>query len=295
MKKAILPILLLVMYSSISTAQNLSPYFKLGIIGQDIEQTKTQLIATIENSDYEIIGSYAPGNQTDLLVIVMTNEETRSLCSSTTQQGLIAAPYRLGLEKTETGVALTTVNPDYQWRAYLTESYSTNAEAFNVLRTKYMNFVKSLGSGQAESFGGSQDADDLEDYHYMFGMPYYEDQVTIKTFDSYSQATNTIENKLKDVEGIQHVFTLKDDQKQVAVFGIGLVDNEIGESHFLSIIGQSHVAALPYELIVEGNKVKMLHGRFRFALYWPELTMGTFTKIMSTPGDVESMMERLVE
>ena len=39
----------------------------------------------------------------------------------------------------------------------------------------------------------------------------------------------------------------------------------------------------------------MLHGRFRFALYWPELTMSTFTKIMSSPGDVEDFMEAITE
>ena len=41
--------------------------------------------------------------------------------------------------------------------------------------------------------------------------------------------------------------------------------------------------------------ISMLHGRYRFALHWPELTMGTFTKIMSSPGDVEDAMKTLVE
>jgi hypothetical protein len=30
-------------------------------------------------------------------------------------------------------------------------------------------------------------------------------------------------------------------------------------------------------------------------LHWPELTMGTFTKIMSSPGDVEDAMKALME
>jgi len=55
------------------------------------------------------------------------------------------------------------------------------------------------------------------------------------------------------------------------------------------------VAAMPYELILQGNEVTMLHGRFRFALHWPELTMKTFTKIMSSPGDVEDAMKSLFE
>ena len=69
----------------------------------------------------------------------------------------------------------------------------------------------------------------------------------------------------------------------------------IGESHFLEIIGKKHLAAMPYEIILQGNTATMLHGRFRFASHWPELTMGTFTKIMSTPGDVEDFLQALTE
>jgi hypothetical protein len=83
--------------------------------------------------------------------------------------------------------------------------------------------------------------------------------------------------------------------KESAVFGIGLMDEEKGEAHFLPIIGGAHVAAMPYELILQGNEATILHGRFRFALHWPELTMKTFTKIMSSPGDVEDAMKSLFE
>jgi hypothetical protein len=59
------------------------------------------------------------------------------------------------------------------------------------------------------------------------------------------------------------------------------------EAKFLPIIGEKHIAAMPYEIILEDKEATMLHGRFRYALYCPELKMGTFTKIMSTPGNVE--------
>ena len=83
--------------------------------------------------------------------------------------------------------------------------------------------------------------------------------------------------------------------KKVAVFGIGLLDKEEGEPNFLPKIGEDHVAALPYEIILQDNKATMLHGKYRIALHWPELTMGTFMKIMSTPGDIEDVLEALCE
>ena len=58
---------------------------------------------------------------------------------------------------------------------------------------------------------------------------------------------------------------------------------------------EDHLAAMPYEIILENNMATMLHGRYRLALHWPELTMGTFMKIRSAPGDIEDALESLCE
>jgi hypothetical protein len=39
----------------------------------------------------------------------------------------------------------------------------------------------------------------------------------------------------------------------------------------------------------------MLHGRYRIALSFPDLKMGTFTKIRSIPGDIEDLLKTIVE
>ena len=67
------------------------------------------------------------------------------------------------------------------------------------------------------------------------------------------------------------------------------------KKQFLPIIGEDHLAAMPYEIILQGNKATMLHGRYRIALHWPELTMGTFMKIRNTPGDYKDVFEALCE
>ena len=63
----------------------------------------------------------------------------------------------------------------------------------------------------------------------------------------------------------------------------------------IDIAQQKHVTFLPYELLVVGKEVLMLHGRFRIALSFPDLTMGTFTKIMSTPGEIEDLLSSLTK
>ena len=84
-------------------------------------------------------------------------------------------------------------------------------------------------------------------------------------------------------------------KEKVAVFGVGLESADEGESNFLPKIGESHLAALPYEIILQDNKATMLHGKYRIALHWPELSMGTFMQIMSTPGDIEDALEAVCE
>lgn len=81
----------------------------------------------------------------------------------------------------------------------------------------------------------------------------------------------------------------------IAVFGIGLLDSKTGESNFLPIIGEDNIAAMPYKIILQGDEATSLAGKYRFAFYWPELSMGEFMKIMSTPGDVENSLDVLTE
>ncbi|MBT8394666.1 MAG: hypothetical protein KJN66_07420, partial [Bacteroidia bacterium] len=115
-------------------------------------------------------------------------------------------------------------------------------------------------------------------------------------FTSFEEGLETITKNLEAKKGnTVKVYKLVYKNQKVAVFGVGLHDKEDGESHFLPKIGEDHVAALPYEIILQGKEATMLHGKYRIALHWPDLTMGTFMKIMSTPGDIEDALEALCE
>ena len=125
-------------------------------------------------------------------------------------------------------------------------------------------------------------------------MPYFSDPITLNEFSSFEEGLQIIENNLKNKKGqTVEVYKIIYKEAHVAVFGIGLLNKEDGEASFLPKIGEAHVAALPYEIILQGNKATMLHGKYRIALHWPELTMGTFMRIMSTPGDIEETLEEL--
>ncbi|VAW17977.1 FIG00495643: hypothetical protein, partial [hydrothermal vent metagenome] len=143
-------------------------------------------------------------------------------------------------------------------------------------------------------FGGTIKADKLKNYHYKIMMPYFTDPIELNEYASFEEGLRIIENNLKARKGqTVLVYKLIYKQDKVAVFGVGLQSKEDGEADFLPTIGEANIAAMPYEIILQGKKATMLHGKYRLALSWPELTMGTFMKIMTTPGNIEDTLEGL--
>ena len=155
--------------------------------------------------------------------------------------------------------------------------------------------MKTIGSN-LKAFGGNVSVSKLHKYKYMVGMQTFNDPTLLATFSSFEEGLKIINNNLdKGKASTEKVYSVTFKTSKVAMFGVGLNSKEKGEAHFLPIIGEDHIAAMPYEIVLMDNKAYMLHGRFRIALHWPELTMGTFTKIMSTPGSIEKNLKAVCE
>jgi len=282
-----------------SAGDNLSPYFSLGSVkekpGKISDSLKTAIQTAITDQGFEVLGSYSPAASQGLWVIAFTNSDIRALAVKAPDRGILAAAQRIAVIKDGSTAEVTALNPDYLFTAYFGNQIPDLQKLAKPVYQKLEALWKNLGS-QKKPFGGSLDRDDLKEYHYMMGMPYFDDPVELGNYASFSAAVAAVSGTIKkNPAGIQIVYSVIDEKSKQAVFGVGLADQETGEAHFLPIIGKRHCAALPYELVISGSKVTMLHGRYRFALYWPELTMGTFTKIMSTPGDVETSLQKLVK
>ena len=132
----------------------------------------------------------------------------------------------------------------------------------------------------------------------MMGMPKFHETKVLGEFASYKEAIDKVESSLiKGVPDVLKVYSVEVPGKELKLYGFALGGEE-GESHFLPIVDilePKHTAFLPYEFLVMGNEVHMLHGRFRIALSFPDLKMGTFTKIRSSPGDIEDLLKTVVE
>lgn len=279
------------------TASAIAPYLKVASLSGSISEASGKVTDLLTTQGYEVLGQYQPGENPNLYVVVFTSSKLKTLCKKSNDRGMLAAAMRVGFQKSGEEVSVSILNPEYLFYAYFREQMeesSFNSFAMEV-SSEIKNSLKGVGT-MTEPFGGDLSHKDLIKYHYMMGMPFFDDPVELAEFDTFEQGLSTIQKNLSNASGrTVKVYEIVEKGSQMAVFGVGLPDAEEGEAHFLPIIGESHVAAMPYEIILQGNQATMLHGRYRFALNWPELKMKTFTKIMSSPGDVEDAMKTLVE
>lgn len=290
--------ILISMFLSLSlstTAQNIAPYVRVGETDLNLGSAEDQVVSALNGQGFEVIGSYSPeGNQT-LKVIVYTRRDLQDITLKVKDRGGLAAALKVGLKSDGPGTMISYLNPEYLFQAYLRDSYDRHADGLKKVAEDAKKALSPLGKVN-EGFGGGMSAEELRKYHYKIMMPYFTDPVELEEFSSFEQGVETIQRNLKAKKGSTlEVYSLVFRDAKVAVFGVGLMDEEDGEKKFLPIIGEDHLAAMPYEIILQGNTATMLNGRYRIALHWPELTMGTFTKIMSTPGDIKDVMRDLCE
>ncbi len=295
MKRFFISILVVLGCSLNNFGQELAPYIKVTQTQESIQQASERIIEALGQNSFQVLGSYYPANRGSLKVIAFTRNDLKNTVVKVADRGALGAVFKVGLVEQDGKVTISYTNPDYILRAYLMDDYKTYQYTFTKFAADIKTAFSSIGS-DFTPFGGNVEADKLKKYHYKIMMPYFTDPVTLMEFDSFKDGLRIIEENLKTEKGNTiEVYKLVYPNKDVAVFGVGLKSKEDGESYFLPKIGVEHAAALPYEIILQGNKATMLHGKYRIALHWPELSMGTFMKIMSTPGDIEDSLERLCE
>lgn len=290
----LIPIFILFSITS-GKSQQISPYIEVGNSQGSLENSEVAVTKALESMGFEILGKYHPENNQTLKVIAFSRKDLQKITLKVEDRGLLAATLKVGLKADGPQTVISYLNPEYLFQAYLMDSYDTHQSGLEKVSADVKAALSPLGTKNT-GFGGSMTADELREYHYKMMMPYFTDPVELREFSSFDVAVKTIEKNLKAKKGTTElVYSLKFSDQKVAVFGIAYLDEEKGEKQFLPIIGENHLAAMPYEIIVQGKTATMLHGRYRLALHWPELSMGTFMKIRSTPGNIKDAFEALCE
>jgi hypothetical protein len=233
----------------------------------DVDTAKQKLA----DAGFEVIASYAPVKKGTTLVF--TNSALKTEAAKPKRAH--AAVLRLFIDDKEKKISFT--NPIYFGKAFMQDEY--NHSVFNTqLEAINKAFPGLSGSEDKMEF------DDLEDFHFMFGMPYYQEA-----------------DELKEDSNDNLLASLKDYKKgKLLIFELKLSDNstlvgyDLGKrtKKFIKKIGRANAAVLPYCISVEDGLASSMAAKYYLAVSYPLLTMGEFMTISTVPGAIKQDLSK---
>ncbi len=280
--------------SSQAAAEPLKPFVLGDTPSGDLKQVADAVKLKVTAEGFEIVGSYSPF--ANAVVICVTNNDLKTNAAKVPNGGFGAAQ-RISVTDVKGKIQVAYVNPAYLGTAYgmgKLDSVSSKLKAA-------LGAVKVFGSENGipeEKLGPGM-------YRYAMFMPYFRDVDVFKEHPDYKTAVETVEKNLAaGVGGTKKVYRIDLPGKQVSVFGIAIpkgdgIDkgNKDTDREIIDIVDYSelkHTAYLPYELMVDGNRVIALRARYRIALNFPDTKMAGahgFTKIMTAPWGIQLALE----
>ena len=261
--------------------ENLKPFVLAWQGAANPQEKAAEVKQSLTNNGFEVVGQYSPDEGAE--VIVVTNDALKANAAASDMGGF-GAMQRVSVTKVGDMVQVAYTNPVYMANAY-----------------RMKGDLQDVAGGLASALGnekgfGSKDgvpASKLRKYHYMFGMPYFDDPDELATYDSYEAGVQAVEDGLAAGRGgVSKVYRIDIPGKKETVFGVHMTDGCSADAHTLDKVdfGEiKHTAHLPYELIVSGDKAYALNARFRIAIDFPDLGMvgeHSFMSIMCAPDAI---------
>jgi len=262
--------------------QTLKPYI-LGSGGPGTIEARLPGVKTaLEQKGFQSAGEYAPYKGVHILVI--TSDALKAAAAKSTF-GAYGSVIRVALVETGKELQVSATNP-----RYFAAAYRMNDPLEDVAVGLEQAIGKTVEFGAKEGMTPAK----LRKYHYMVMMPYFDEPVELAVYPSHDEALSMVEANLTVKKGgCAKVYRVDIPGKKETVFGVAITEGEGADGAIMKIIDiadPKHAAHLPYELLVSDGTVYMLHGKFRIALDFPDLTMGTFMKISGAPSAIEDKL-----
>ena len=120
----------------------------------------------------------------------------------------------------------------------------------------------------------------LSTYQFMNGMPKYQNMIEVAS-------GNNLLEKIKENEKVVFTQTLK---SGATLIGVQLSKRT---QQFTKKIGRNNAAMLPYPILIENGKAKILDPKFYISFMYPMLTMSQFMAIATVPDAMVKDCERV--
>lgn len=222
---------------------------------------------------FTVVAKYTPIKKGT--TIVFTNDAMKAEAAKSGRA--FAAVSRVFVDDKEKKISFT--NPVYFGKAFMQKEY--NHAVFGGALDK----IKAAFAGLKES-PDKLAFDDLAGYHFMMGMPYYEEPDMLGEAGASTEATLAKAKKFK--KGKNVVFELKLSDNST------LIGYELGKrtKKFVEKIGRQNAAILPWCVSIENGQAKALNAKYYIAISYPLLDMGGFMGIATVPGAITKELEK---
>lgn len=277
---------------AVQAAGEMFPFVLGSSSGGDVAGKVDVVKKALQDNGFEIAGDYSP--YADAHIIVVTNAALKKAGASHERAGYIAAQ-RVSITKVDGKVQISYTNPEYMAAAYRVETNLSNVSAA---------LKAALGATKAYGPGEGKTKDDLADYHYTFGMEYFDEPYELASFGSHEEAVAAAEKNLAArVGGAFKVYRIDIPGTKQTLFGVGMKAGENGNKYMDDEFIMSEIdfketrstAHLPYEMLVNGGDSEGLHARFRIAMNFPDLSMmgdNSFMNIMPSPDAIKNALTK---
>ncbi|MDO9055287.1 MAG: hypothetical protein Q7U69_01955 [Sulfuricurvum sp.] len=237
--------------------------YKIGAYA-DVESTKSKLAS----AGFDVVGTYKTDAGTSILY---TNAAMKAMANKPTRG--LAAVGRILVDDERKQISIA--NPVYFGKAFMQKEYS-HATASAALGSLEKAFGPLSDSSDKWEFAG------LAGYHFMVGMPYYEDMSIVG-----EGTTADLVAKAQAAKGTTAVVKLSDDRY------VAFVSLDRRTNGFVKKIGTQNGQLLPWAVLIEGGQAKALSAKYFIAISYPLLTMTEFMTIATVPGAVEADLKKI--
>lgn len=223
----------------------------------------------LKSAGFKIITTAPVDKKGTLLSVVFTDNDLISLASKP-NRGFMASLRALVDTKEKT---LSITNPMYMAKGFLQKEYDSKAakKILDKLITQFPNLSNSKDVLKFQL---------LPKYQFMNGMPYYEDMIEVASGDDLLE-------RIKNNKKVVFSQTLDN--------GSTLIGIKLGKRtrKFTKRIGRNNAAMLPYPILIENGKAKILDPKYYISYMYPMLKMSQFMTIATIPDAMVKDCERV--
>ncbi|MEE8589482.1 MAG: hypothetical protein V3S80_09085 [Sulfurimonadaceae bacterium] len=236
------------------------------LVGAYVDADAAQ--AKLTAAGFDVVTAYKVDKKGQYITVVFTNAAMKAAANKTDRGFAAIGRLLVNNEKQKISIA----NPVYFGKAFMQDEFDYQA-ALTIEKSLTDAFGPLTGSEDKWEYEG------LASYHFMMGMAHYEESAVLAEGDN----AELLEKAKAYKKGKNLIFELNIGEGRTLV-GYALSKKT---SKFVKKIGYQNAGLLPYTILIEDGKAKMLAPKYYIAISYPQLTMGEFMTIASVPGAIE--------